>query len=125
MKKNYFQISCDVSSPDQNTLYLWTVLKINKTRTQQQSTSSAEKQYQWQLLVQMGEQKLFKKDITFWDNQTSMVVMHMLILSTNSKNLVMAILSRDNVFYFKGKTRINNRSSNVPNLMLLDFKKLF
>lgn len=73
----------------------------------------------------MGEQKLFKKDITFWDNQTSMVVMHMLILSTNSKNLVMAILSRDNVFYFKGKTRINNRSSNVPNLMLLDFKKLF
>lgn len=125
MKKNYFQISCDVSSPDQNTLYLSTVLKINKTRTQQQSTSSAEKQYQWQLLVQMGEQKLFKKDITFWDNQTSMVVMHMLILSTNSKNLVMAILSRDNVFYFKGKTRINNRSSNVPNLMLLDFKKLF
>lgn len=125
MKKNYFQISCDVSSPDQNTLYLSTVLKINKTRTQQQSTSSAEKQYQWQLLVQMGEQKLFKKDITFWDNQKSMVVMHMLILSTNSKNLVMAILSRDNVFYFKGKTRINNRSSNVPNLMLLDFKKLF
>lgn len=73
----------------------------------------------------MGEQKLFKKDITFWDNQKSMVVMHMLILSTNSKNLVMAILSRDNVFYFKGKTRINNRSSNVPNLMLLGFKKLF
>lgn len=77
-------------------IYFSTVLKANKARTQQKNTSSKDSSINdnWYKLVS----KSSLRNVTLWlswDNYSSVVVIHMLMLLINSENLVTATLPRD------------------------------
>lgn len=77
-------------------IYFSTVLKANKARTQQKNTSSKDSSINdnWYKLVS----KSSLRSVTLWlswDNYSSVVVIHMLMLLINSENLVTATLPRD------------------------------
>lgn len=77
-------------------IYLSTVLKANKARTQQKNRSSKTSSINdnWYKLVSKSSLRSVTSWLS-WDNYSSAIVMHMFMLLINTENFVTATLPRD------------------------------